>query len=58
MILGNESVDQVDSLNCLDIVISKDGGCTGDDKSRIVKAQDWKQLKNNLEEKDKSANQD
>jgi hypothetical protein len=36
---GNEKSDQVNSFTCLGSIISKDGGCSDDVKSRIAKAQ-------------------
>ena len=39
VMLGNEKIDQVDSFTYLDSIISKDGGCSEDVKSRITKAQ-------------------
>jgi len=39
VILGNEKIDQVDNFNFIGSIISKDGGCSEDVKSRIAKAQ-------------------
>ena len=36
--LGSEKVDQLDSFNDVGGIISKDGGCSEDVKSRIAKA--------------------
>ena len=38
MKLGNEKIDQVDSFNYLDSIVSKDGGSNEDAKSGITKA--------------------
>ena len=35
--LGNEKIDQVCSFTYVGSIISKDGGCTEDAKSRIAK---------------------
>ena len=37
--MGNAKIDQVSSFTYLGNIISKDGGCSEDAKSRIVKAQ-------------------
>ena len=36
---GNKKIDQVDNFTYLGVIIDKDGGCSEDVKSRIVKAQ-------------------
>ena len=36
--MGNEKIDQIDSFTYLGSIISKDGGCSEDAKSRIAKA--------------------
>ena len=36
--LGNEKIDQVGCIAYLDSIISKDGGSSEDDKSRLDKA--------------------
>ena len=38
MILRNEKIDQVESFTYLGSIISKDGGCNKDVKSRLAKA--------------------
>ena len=37
--LGNEKIDQVGSFTYLGVIVSKDGECSEDLKSRIAKAQ-------------------
>ena len=59
LILGNRRIDQVDSFIFLGSVISKDGGCSENGRSRIAKPQDvfsqlnkvWKNRKTSLQTK-------
>ena len=58
--LGKEKIDQVGSFTYLGSIISKQGGCSEDVKSRIAKAQSvFLEIKKSLkEQEDKSTNQD
>ena len=41
VMFGNEKINQLDSFTYLGSIITKDGGCSKDVKSRIVKDQDF-----------------